>query len=208
MTESGIDMALLEEHWQDQPRNHSVHELEPLGIETSDPLFHVCWRRQSCSYCLAGDVACSWCATSSACVPNSAHLPILAPIHATQICPLGSKERWELRALPFGCNVSTMTFLSVVVAVVGTVALAGIGFAVYWLVRAMRQRWKEADNEQLSEAQPSWWEELLMYGALGSLATLFLGQGQDQQEQGQPSTQSLADEAQDDGETRPLLEDM
>lgn len=28
-------------------------------------LFQLCWRRQSCSYCLAGDVACSWCAIVS-----------------------------------------------------------------------------------------------------------------------------------------------
>lgn len=26
-----------------------------------DPLFHICWGRQSCSSCLAGDVGCSWC---------------------------------------------------------------------------------------------------------------------------------------------------
>jgi len=45
-----------------KPRNHSI-STEAFDItDTSDPLFHVCWRRQSCSSCLAGDVACSWCA--------------------------------------------------------------------------------------------------------------------------------------------------
>ncbi|KOS45116.1 hypothetical protein ACN38_g3968 [Penicillium nordicum] len=33
--------------------------------DPSDPLFHVCWGRQSCSSCLTGDVACSWCAIVS-----------------------------------------------------------------------------------------------------------------------------------------------
>ena len=33
-----------------------------FGIDANDPLFYVCWRRQSCGWCLRGDVACSWCA--------------------------------------------------------------------------------------------------------------------------------------------------
>jgi hypothetical protein len=32
------------------------------SLDTSDPLFHLCWQRQSCSTCLAGDDPCSWCA--------------------------------------------------------------------------------------------------------------------------------------------------
>lgn len=44
----------------DSTGNHSAGPLNAL--DASDPLFHVCWRRQPCSYCLAGDVACSWCA--------------------------------------------------------------------------------------------------------------------------------------------------
>jgi hypothetical protein len=30
-------------------------------IAFDESLFHVCWRRQSCSSCLEGDVRCSWC---------------------------------------------------------------------------------------------------------------------------------------------------
>ncbi|RAK97003.1 uncharacterized protein BO80DRAFT_199674 [Aspergillus ibericus CBS 121593] len=37
--------------------NTSTHPLD-----TSDPLFYLCWRRQSCNSCLKGDVPCSWCA--------------------------------------------------------------------------------------------------------------------------------------------------
>lgn len=41
--------------------NHSNSLLDSL--DTSVPLFDICWNRQSCSSCLAGDVPCSWCAT-------------------------------------------------------------------------------------------------------------------------------------------------
>ena len=34
----------------------------PNNPDPSDPLFHVCWGRQSCPSCLTGNVACSWCA--------------------------------------------------------------------------------------------------------------------------------------------------
>ncbi|OJJ49762.1 hypothetical protein ASPZODRAFT_47209, partial [Penicilliopsis zonata CBS 506.65] len=93
-----------------------------------DPLFSVCWSRQSCGSCLAGDFACSWCPFSSTCVPNRARLAIFAPLSSSQVCPLGSQERWELRALPLGCHVSTIT----VMTVLGTVCfiLASLGLAV------------------------------------------------------------------------------
>jgi hypothetical protein len=69
-----IDMALeLELEYRAPSRNHTTSESESESseslypsldtLDTNDPLFHACWRRQSCSYCLAGDVACSWCAT-------------------------------------------------------------------------------------------------------------------------------------------------
>ncbi|KAJ5975452.1 hypothetical protein N7481_009159, partial [Penicillium waksmanii] len=157
-------------------RNHTTSESESESLylsldtlDTNDPLFHVCWRRQSCSYCLAGDVACSWCATSSACVPNAARLPILAPIRNAQICPLGSKERWELRTMPFGCNVSTLTFLSVVGTVVGLVGLVGMGVVGFCLVRSVRRRWKESDYERLDG------RGFLDIGLLASVSGLIFG---------------------------------
>ncbi|KAJ5561875.1 hypothetical protein N7535_003662 [Penicillium sp. DV-2018c] len=149
--------------------NHSI----PLkNHEPDDPLFHACWRRQSCSYCLTGDIPCSWCAIvgqtvssmdlprrkltiglyptqSSTCVPNPSRIPILAPIGSSGICPLGSKEEWELRAIPFGCHASTLTVLSVTVAVLGTLALVGMMVGMMWLVRWIRWRWKEDDYEQI-----------------------------------------------------------
>ncbi|GFN19017.1 metallopeptidase Mip1 [Aspergillus tubingensis] len=111
---------------------------------STDPLFYLCWRRQSCNTCLKGDVPCSWCAVSSTCVPNPSLLPILSPLHSSQICPLGSKERWELRAIPFGCHVSTTTFLTGVVGVLGTLAVLGLIALGVWVGRGVRRRggWK------------------------------------------------------------------
>lgn len=145
-------------------RNHSI-STEAFDIaDTSDPLFHVCWRRQSCSSCLAGDVACSWCAISSVCVPNPAHLPILAPMRNAQICPLASTERWELRALPFGCNVSTLTFVSVLGTVIGIIVLGVIVALGLWIVKSIRRRWKESHYERLDEESTFTWRNFLNFG--------------------------------------------
>lgn len=197
----------------DFSRNNSIElGFEPLDVlDTNDPLFHVCWRRQSCSHCLAGDVGCSWCATSSTCVPNPARLPILAPIRNDRICPLGSKERWELRALPFGCNVSTLTFLSVLGTTFGMLAMTGIGFVGYWMVRSLRRRWKSSDYERLDVDQPqsSRWG-FLEVGLFASLIGAVVGRGDDR---GRESSSSLREgdgeeDRHEDGETRPLLDGM
>ncbi|KAJ5091763.1 hypothetical protein NUU61_006633 [Penicillium alfredii] len=159
-------------------RNHSFSPLNNLD----DPLFYACWRRQSCSECLAGDVPCSWCAISSTCVPNQARLPILAPLQSTKICPLGPKERWELRALPFGCHASTMTVLAVGVAVLSTLALGALGFAIVWFVQRARQE-KETESAEVDsqEEQPVCCG-FLDCGILMTLFSLVSGQGQNQEE--------------------------
>ncbi|KAJ5332581.1 uncharacterized protein N7506_006364 [Penicillium brevicompactum] len=163
--------------------------LPPNSLDTTDPLFYLCWRRQSCSSCLSGTEPCSWCAISSTCVPNTARVPIFAPIGAEGICPLGSKERWELRTQPFGCHASTLTVLSVLVAVLGTVALGGIGVLLVWFVRRVRRRWKEMEYEGLG---PSKWR------GLGFLAALFPSWGRRRQIE--------EEDGEEDAETRPLLE--
>ena len=73
-------------------------------------------------------------------MPNPATWPILTPIYNPDICSLND-ERWELRGNELGCKVSTRTFLSVVVAVLGTVFLicAGLGVAKLW--RFSSTRW-------------------------------------------------------------------
>ncbi|OOO09199.1 GOLD domain protein [Aspergillus oryzae] len=80
---------------------------------------------------------------TSTCVPNPARFPILAPLGSSNICPLGSKERWELRAMPFGCNVSTFTFLTAVVSVLGTLATVALGYFVLWATKRPRQSWAQ-----------------------------------------------------------------
>ncbi|KAJ5358875.1 uncharacterized protein N7496_011288 [Penicillium cataractarum] len=201
---------------------------------SDDPLFHLCWRRQSCTSCLAGDVGCSWCPivgltvyyvfdlptcqgeytyfllflhsiviilTSSACVPNSARLPILAPIGSSHICPLGSEERWELRTLPFGCNASSLTVISVVISILGTLAAIMIGCGMFYLANSVRRRWKGSNRESLNDARQGWplstlWNKLLL-----SLSQSF-GRGRGRHGQ----SELLVEEPRDNGETRPLLE--
>ncbi|KAJ6013442.1 hypothetical protein N7540_008033 [Penicillium herquei] len=181
----------------------------PLSYNTSaldiqDPIFHACWRRQSCSECLSGDIACSWCAISSTCVPNAARVPILAPIGSDQICPLGSKERWELRARPLGCNVSTLTALSTTVAILSTLALLGVISLIIWLAKRIRRRMKQTEYERLDESDAPWWRRLTRMDMepFASFASLFgLGQIREQE-----TNRDAMEEDQEDGERRPLLE--
>lgn len=111
------------------------HERDPVYL-----LPH-CWGLQDCYSCLHSNYHCSWCAISSTCVPNPATWPLLTPIYNPDICSLND-ERWELRGNELGCKVSTRTFLSVVVAVLGTVFLicAGWELARFW--RWSSTRWR------------------------------------------------------------------
>ncbi|KAJ5862762.1 hypothetical protein N7455_006830 [Penicillium solitum] len=164
------------------------------NLDPSDPLFHVCWGRQSCSSCLTGGVACSWCAISSTCVPNPSRVPIFAPFGSENICPLGSKERWELRAMPFGCNASTVTVLAVIGAVLTTLVLGVVGVGLVWLVCRTRRRWKEVEYEELDEEgqRSSRWRGWCL--GLGSFVGLF------------PQRSRTERQPEVDEETRPLLE--
>ncbi|KAJ5482048.1 hypothetical protein N7475_000860 [Penicillium sp. IBT 31633x] len=176
--------------------NHSFPLNSP---QSSDPLFHVCWRRQSCSSCLTGDVACSWCAITSTCVPNPSRVPIFAPLGSSNICPLGSKERWEMRASPFGCNASTVTVLSVIVAVLGTLAFGGTMAGLVWLVRRTRRHWKETEYQRIEseeEGSSGWqaWDS-----RLASLVGLLPYWGQTRY-----PTEVM--DGEDEAESRPLLE--
>ncbi|KAF7867410.1 hypothetical protein EAF04_005493 [Stromatinia cepivora] len=74
--------------------------------ESSDDLLYKCWGHQDCLDCLPKG-PCSWCPVSSTCAPNTSPMQILAPVLNIDICPLWS-ERWELRARPFSCHVSTV----------------------------------------------------------------------------------------------------
>ncbi|KAL2380188.1 hypothetical protein BDBG_00223 [Blastomyces gilchristii SLH14081] len=107
-----------------------------------DPLFYICWQQQSCGSCLKASVECSWCPGSSTCVPNRSLFPLLAPLTSSAICPLAARERWELRAAPLGCNVSTFTLLTGVVSVLGTLALVLVGWCGVVLGR---KGWRAAE---------------------------------------------------------------
>lgn len=103
-----------------------------------------------------------------------------------------------MRALPFGCNVSTMTFLSVLGAVVGTLVLVCVGFVVVGLVNRVRRRWKETHYERLDtlEGRPAFCGWFDLSGVVSwSRAVLRLGEGQTEvrthgQEDGQGNEES------------------
>ncbi|KAH8697380.1 hypothetical protein BGW36DRAFT_378586 [Talaromyces proteolyticus] len=99
----------------------------------------LCWVRQSCDDCISmkDDIDCSWCPFSSTCVPNpSPNYPLLAPIEHPDICPMGAKERWEVRARGLGCNVSTRNFLSVSAAVAASFVLMVLVALLYACLKA------------------------------------------------------------------------
>ncbi|KKZ65533.1 hypothetical protein EMCG_08606 [[Emmonsia] crescens] len=116
-------------------RHHNKKHGDGGSGDDADPLLYFCWRQQSCGPCLEASKACSWCPGSSTCVPNRFPFPLLAPLTASSICPLGPRERWELRATPLGCDVSTLTFLTSIVSVLGTLVLVLVGWGVVVLGR-------------------------------------------------------------------------
>lgn len=129
-----------------------LHEKYMISTSQDLDLFFHCWRLQSCDTCLCSARPCSWCAISQTCVPNEIfHWPfsILAPIKTENVCPLGWRERWEMRSKPFSCRCSSMTFVSVVVAVLSTL----VGVLLLWLMSLLVQflwrKWKKREQ--------GWW---------------------------------------------------
>lgn len=123
-----------------------------LGLETNSDLFSHCWRLVNCESCLSSKYPCSWCTTSQVCVPNDHFrnpFAILAPIKYEHICPLAWRERWEMRAKPFSCRCSTMTLMSVVVAVLSTLVGVLLIQLLVILGKFFRRKWKAR--------QEGWW---------------------------------------------------
>lgn len=79
-----------------------------------------------------------------------------------------------------------------VVAVLGTMALGGLGALLVWFVRRTRRRWKESEYEGVG---PSKWRDL---GFLVPLVSLFSNWG--------ARPQGDEEDGDEDAETRPLLE--
>ncbi|CAK7225446.1 hypothetical protein SCUCBS95973_005867 [Sporothrix curviconia] len=101
--------------------------------------FRRCWGHGDCRSCL-GMSACSWCPFSATCVPNDYLIPALAPAwEGDYMCPYWA-ERWELRTRPLGCQVSTITSLTALVAGAVTLAVVLLVWAAVVVVRKTRQR--------------------------------------------------------------------
>ena len=119
-----------------------------------DDLFTYCWRQQSCEACLSnpGHLPCSWCALSRVCVPNTRWrypFEIFTALKYPEVCPLNWRERWEVRARPWSCRCSTMTLVSVLVGVVGTL----VGVVLIWLsIKLGRWCWR-----RWKKREPGWW---------------------------------------------------
>ncbi|KAI1078267.1 hypothetical protein F5B20DRAFT_234379 [Whalleya microplaca] len=105
----------------------------PLVSDEDDAHLLRCWAIQNCQGCLE-QTDCSWCPFSWTCNPNPSPqplIPLLAPAFHENICPHWA-ERWELRARPLGCQVSTITALTAVVSVAGTLVLGLLVWGAVW----------------------------------------------------------------------------
>ena len=96
----------------------------------SDQRIAACWRMGDCHQCIHSPARCGWCASSNLCVPATS---LLEPVSNAGACPL-RRERWELRTRALGCGCSTTTLLSVVGAVVATLAALALGYVVVRVV--------------------------------------------------------------------------
>ncbi|KAF3480185.1 uncharacterized protein GIQ15_05532 [Arthroderma uncinatum] len=142
----------------------------------ADDLLQFCWRNQDCDRCLGAANFCSWCPFSSTCVANASPFPLLAPLTSEKICPLGPKERWEIRTRPFGCRVSTASFLTSLVSVMSTIALVLIGYAAYQMWVA-KKRAEEERQEQEREEQNGHQYGNGPYGSVGGYGGAQYGEG-------------------------------
>jgi hypothetical protein len=161
-----------------------------FGPASDDDLLFHCWPHFTCDTCLASPYPCSWCAISSTCVPNTlmpSPFAILSPLKSESICPLSWRERWELRAKPFSCRCSTMTLMSVVVAVLSTlttlVAIWVLVKFLRWLIKCCRKR-----RERRTDDRPRW-------------SVVWLVRGND----AESDSVNTVGEANGSGERRPLL---
>jgi hypothetical protein len=133
-----------------------LHATNITTISLGDDLdlFFNCWKQPHCPACLSSSnkYPCSWCAVSQTCVPNTVYgypFGILSPIQVSDICPLAWRERWELRARPFSCRCSSMTFVSVVVAILATL----MGVLLMWLAL----QWGRWCSRRWTAREPGWW---------------------------------------------------
>jgi hypothetical protein len=121
-------------------------------------LFHRCWGRQNCDLCISSHDPCAWCAISQTYVPNIDHgtlMPFLITLRKENICLLGWQERWKLHTKTFGRLSSTMTFMSVMIAVLSSM----IGVLLIWAAVKLGgwsvRRWKSIEERGGGRSNPS-----------------------------------------------------
>ncbi|CAK7246032.1 MAG: hypothetical protein STHCBS139747_007654 [Sporothrix thermara] len=128
-----------DEMTQSDERSYSLYK-DSIGLsQNKTDRFYRCWGHSNCGSCL-GTSACSWCPFSATCVPNDHLVPALAPAwEGDLMCPYWA-ERWEVRTRPLGCQVSTITSLTALVAGALTLAVVLQTWAIVLVVRKLRQR--------------------------------------------------------------------
>ena len=146
-----------------------------------EDLFYFCWNGQSCSSChnleytppsehssssVPGSLRagiprhpCVFCPFSGVCIPDLHTPQLLSPIWHKDICP-SHGERFELRSHGMGCGVSTATFLSVLISILGTLATLLLCWALVIAFRLLRRWWKR-------QSQIVWWRRLRFRSAKG-----------------------------------------
>ncbi|KYK56024.1 hypothetical protein DCS_07990 [Drechmeria coniospora] len=116
-----------------------------------------CWSRQTCGACLDQD-ECSWCPFTWSCVPNSYGIPLLAPASNPNICPHPA-ERWELRTVPFGCHVSSVTVVTASIAIIVTALF--VSFILISAVAVLRWRRYKRQTPDWRDKWRRRWREVL-----------------------------------------------
>jgi hypothetical protein len=134
-------MDTLNSYLRQQGRDNYTRPLSDSDLD----LFLHCWVLPHCPACVSSPrhKPCAWCPTSQTCVPNYHALhdfpypfEIFAPIKYDDICPLGWRERWEIRTpWPLGgregcCWASSATITAASASILGTLL-----FLVYvWML--------------------------------------------------------------------------
>jgi len=130
-------------------RDGQTHALIRSAVSNdTDNLLPKCWGRQECWSCL-DQGPCSWCPTTSTCVPNPYSPHVLGAFINPDICPLWS-ERWEVRTRPLGCHVSTITLLTCIISVVATMVVIAFAVLAVRTARWIIPQWKARS--------PGWWK--------------------------------------------------
>lgn len=91
---------------------------------------------------------------TQSCTPNTYAIPLLAPAYDENICPHWA-ERWEVRTRPLGCQVSTITALSVIIAVLSTLTVVFLIWLILVTTRRLKRRMMSSSTSR-GDGEQTW----------------------------------------------------